>query len=134
MAQITRLSSTDNSFQDTLDKLLAFDDTQDEALNAAVVDILADIKKRGDEALLDCTRRFDHRQAGAIAELELPRDQLRHALQSLPKDQRKALELAAGRVRIYHEKQVAQSWSYAEPDGTRLGQKITPLDRVGLYV
>ena len=134
MAQITRLSSTDSGFQDTLDKLLAFDDTQDAALNAVVVDILADIKKRGDEALLDCTRRFDHRQVAAIAELELPRDQLRHALQSLPEDQRKALELAAGRVRIYHEKQVAHSWSYVEPDGTQLGQKITPLDRVGLYV
>jgi histidinol dehydrogenase len=134
MAQITRLSSTDSGFQGMLDKLLAFDDTQDAALNATVVDILADIKKRGDAALLDCTRRFDHRQVAAIGELELPRDQLRHALQSLPEDQRKALEQAAGRVRIYHEKQVAHSWSYVEPDGTQLGQKITPLDRVGLYV
>jgi histidinol dehydrogenase len=134
MAQITRLSSTDSDFQRALDKLLAFDDTQDAALNAVVVDILADIKKQGDEALLDYTRRLDHRQVAAIAELELSRDQLQHALQSLPEDQRKALELAAGRVRIYHEKQVAYSWSYVEPDGTQLGQKITPLDRVGLYV
>lgn len=134
MAQITRLSSTDSDFQRALDKLLAFDDTQDAALNAVVVDILADIKKQGDEALLDYTRRLDHRQVVAIAELELSRDQLQHALQSLPEDQRKALELAAGRVRIYHEKQVAHSWSYVEPDGTQLGQKITPLDRVGLYV
>jgi histidinol dehydrogenase len=134
MAQITLLSSTDSGFQGALDKLLAFDDTQDAALNTVVVDILADIKKRGDEALLDYTRRFDHRQVAAIAELELSRDQLRHALQSLPEDQRKALDLAARRVRAYHEKQVARSWSYVEPGGTQLGQKITPLDRVGLYV
>lgn len=134
MAQITHLSSTDSGFQGALDKLLAFDDTQDAALNAVVVDILADIKRRGDEALLDYTRRFDHRQVAAIAELELSRDQLQHALQSLPEDQRNALELAARRVRIYHEKQVAHSWSYVEPGGTQLGQKITPLDRVGLYV
>jgi histidinol dehydrogenase len=134
MAQIAHLSSTDSGFQTALDKLLAFDDTQDAALNAVVVDILADIKRRGDEALLDYTRRFDHRQVAAIAELELSRDQLQHALQSLPEDQRKALDLAARRVRIYHEKQVAHSWSYVEPGGTQLGQKITPLDRVGLYV
>jgi histidinol dehydrogenase len=134
MAQITRLSSTDSGFQGALDKLLAFDDTQDAALNAVVVDILADIKKRGDDALLDYTRRFDRREVAAIAELELSRDQLQQALQSLPEDQRKALDLAARRVRIYHEKQVAHSWSYVEPGGTQLGQKITPLDRVGLYV
>jgi histidinol dehydrogenase len=134
MAQITRLSSTDSGFQGALDKLLAFDDTQDAALNAVVVDILADIKKRGDDALLDYTRRFDRREVVAIAELELSRDQLQQALQSLPEDQRKALDLAARRVRIYHEKQVAHSWSYVEPGGTQLGQKITPLDRVGLYV
>lgn len=134
MAQITRLSSTDSGFQGALDKLLAFDDTQDAELNAVVVDILADIKKRGDDALLDYTRRFDRREVAAIAELELSRDQLQQALQSLPEDQRKALDLAARRVRIYHEKQVAHSWSYVEPGGTQLGQKITPLDRVGLYV
>lgn len=134
MAQITRLCSTDSGFQGTLDRLLAFDDTQDAALNAVVIDILADIKKRGDDALLDYTRRFDRREVAAIAELELSRDQLQHALQSLPEDQRKALDLAARRVRIYHEKQVAHSWSYVEPGGTQLGQKITPLDRVGLYV
>lgn len=134
MAQITRLCSTDSGFQGTLDRLLAFDDTQDAALNAVVIDILADIKKRGDDALLDYTRRFDRREVAAIAELELSRDQLQHALQSLPEDQRKALDLAARRVRIYHEKQVTHSWSYVEPGGTQLGQKITPLDRVGLYV
>ncbi|HVW64585.1 MAG TPA: histidinol dehydrogenase [Nitrosospira sp.] len=134
MAQIRRLSSTDSGFQGALEKLLAFDDAQDASLNAVVVDILADIRKRGDEALLDYTRRFDRRQVTAIAELELSRNQLQQALQSLPEDQRKALDLAARRVRIYHEKQVAHSWSYVEPGGTQLGQKITPLDRVGLYV
>lgn len=114
--------------------MLAFEDTHDAAVNAVVIDILADIRKRGDDALLDYTRRFDRREVATIAELELSQEQLQHALQSLPEDQRNALDLAARRVRIYHEKQLAHSWSYTEPDGTLLGQKITPLDRVGLYV
>ena len=134
MIQIKRLSSTDAGFNETLAKLLAFENAQDAQVDATVADILADIKKRGDEALLEYTRRFDHLNAASAAELELPQSRLQQALQSLPADQRNALEQAAQRVRAYHEKQVAQSWSYMEPDGTLLGQKITPLDRVGLYV
>ena len=134
MIQIKRLSSTDAGFDETLAKLLAFENAQDAKVDATVADILADIKKRGDEALLEYTRRFDRLNAASAAELELPQSRLQQALQSLPADQRNALEQAAQRVRAYHEKQVAQSWSYVEPDGTLLGQKITPLDRVGLYV
>ncbi|MDN5881954.1 MAG: histidinol dehydrogenase [Nitrosospira sp.] len=134
MIQIKRLSSTDTGFNEALATLLAFEDVQDAKLDATVANILADIKKRGDEALLEYTRRFDHLDAAAAAELELPQNRLQQALQGLPTDQRNALEQAAGRVRAYHEKQLAQSWRYTEPDGTLLGQKITPLDRVGLYV
>ncbi|MDQ3187129.1 MAG: histidinol dehydrogenase [Pseudomonadota bacterium] len=134
MIQIKRLSSTDADFDVMLDKLLAFEDVQDAALDTTVADILTNIKKRGDEALLEYTRRFDRLDVASVAELELPRNQLKQALQRLPADQRDALEQAAGRVRAYHEKQLAQSWSYTEPDGTLLGQKITPLNRVGLYV
>lgn len=134
MIQIKRLSSTDAGFDETLAKLLAFETAQDAKVDATVKDILADIKKRGDEALLEYTRRFDRLNVASALELELPQSRLQQALQSLPADQRNALEQAAQRVRIYHQKQVAQSWSYVEPDGTLLGQKITPLDRVGLYV
>jgi histidinol dehydrogenase len=134
MIQIKRLSSTDAGFDETLAKLLAFETAQDAKVDATVADILADIKKRGDEALLEYTRRFDRLNVASALELELPQSRLQQALQSLPADQRNALEQAAQRVRAYHEKQVAQSWSYMEPDGTLLGQKITPLDRVGLYV
>ena len=118
----------------SLEKLLAFEDAQDESTHATVSAILADIKKSGDEALLEYTRRFDRLEVAAAAELELPLARLDEALRCLPADQRRALEQAALRVRAYHEKQLAHSWSYTEPDGTLLGQKITPLDRVGLYV
>ena len=134
MTLIKRLSSTDNNFDNTLDKLLAFDNAQDDAVEKTVINILADIKKRGDGALLEYTRRFDHCDAATVADIELPKPLLQQALQALPTNQRDALEQAADRVRAYHEKQVTTSWQYHEADGTMLGQKITPLDRVGLYV
>lgn len=134
MIQIKRLSSADAGFHAALEKLLAFEDAHDAAVDATVAGILTDIKKRGDEALLEYTRRFDHLDAMSVAELEIPQRQLKQVLQILPAEQRNALEQAAARVRAYHEKQLAQSWSYTESDGTLLGQKITPLNRVGLYV
>ncbi|SEK82822.1 histidinol dehydrogenase [Nitrosovibrio tenuis] len=134
MIQIKRLRSTDVGFNDAVEKLLAFEDAQDALIYATVSAILADIKKRGDKALLEYTLRFDHLDATAVAELELPHDRLQESLRKLPVERRDALEYAARRVRAYHEKQLLQSWSYTEPDGTLLGQKITPLDRVGLYV
>ena len=134
MLQIKRFSSVDAGFDAAVGELLAFEGAQDAAVDATVADILADIKQRGDAALLEYTRCFDHLDAASVAQLELPKSRLQQALQALPAVQREALEQAAGRVRAYHEKQLAQSWSYTEADGTLLGQKITPLDRVGLYV
>src|SRR3982751_4859013 len=127
MIKIRRLSSTDSSFDEALGKLLAFENAQDAAADTVAAGILADIKKHGDDALLEYTRRFDHLDAASMEELELPRDRVQSALKSLPADQRDSLTEAAARVRAYHEKQVMQSWSYVEPDGTLLGQQITPL-------
>lgn len=134
MTQIKRLSSTDPQFDLILKNLLAFEDAQDSAVEETVTAILADVKKRGDEALLEYTRRFDHCDVTTIADITLPKPLLQEALNGLPTNQRDALEQAAERVRAYHEKQLTPSWQYNEPDGTMLGQKITPLDRVGLYV
>jgi histidinol dehydrogenase len=135
MNLIKQLSSTDSGFTAALEKIIAFESAQKEAVDSTVADILANIKERGDEALLEYTRRFDHLDAAAsIAELELPRKDLQQALKSIPTFQREALEQAAERVHTFHQKQLVQSWSYTEPDGTLLGQKITPLNRVGLYV
>lgn len=128
------MSSTDAQFDKRLNTLLAFESTQDEAVNETVTHILADIKKRGDEALLDYTRRFDHLAASSIAQIELPKSEWQQSLQRLQPVEKEALEQAAHRIRAYHEKQLLQSWQYTEPDGTLLGQKITALDRVGLYV
>ncbi|MEO7465070.1 MAG: histidinol dehydrogenase [Nitrosospira sp.] len=134
MIQIKRFSSADTGFHVALEKLLAFEDAHDTEVDATVTDILTNIKKRGDEALLEYTRRFDHLDVSSATELELSQSCLKQALQSLPTDQRTALEQASGRIRAYHEKQLAQSWSYTEPDGTLLGQKITPMNCIGLYV
>ncbi len=134
MTQIKRLNSIDSTFDATLKQLLAFENAQDPTVDATVANILADIKTRGNDALVEYTRQFDQVTASSATDLELTQDELQHALQNLPGDQREALEKAAQRVRSYHEKQVQQSWQYTEPDGTLLGQKVTPLDRVGLYV
>jgi histidinol dehydrogenase len=129
-----RLLSHAPDFQTTLTALLRFEAQADERIHAVVSGILADVRKRGDDAVLECTRRFDRVCADSLSALEIPRAALRAALESLPTEQREALEMAAERVRTYHERQYQTSWSYTEPDGTVLGQKITPLDRVGLYV
>jgi len=134
MAFIHRLDSRDPDFGRDLDALLAFEAEQDESIERAVADILRDVRRRGDAALLEYTARFDRVPAQSVAELEIPRAESQAALASLPAAQRNALEAAADRVRAYHERQRAESWSYTDPDGTLLGQQITPLDRVGLYV
>jgi len=131
---IKRLSSQDVDFKLRLDALLAFDSAQDESVDRTVATILADVKVRGDAAVVEYTNRFDRLNVRSVAELELSRESLQQALDGLPAEQRTALETAAGRVRSYHERQTAPSWQYEEADGTLLGQKITPLDRVGLYV
>jgi len=134
MIGIKRLSSTDVDFKARLDALLAFEGAQDESIDQTVAAILADVKARGDAAVVEYTNRFDRLSAASMAELELLPDELQKALAGLPAVQREALEAAAARVRTYHERQPLQSWQYEEPDGTMLGQMVTPLDRVGLYV
>jgi histidinol dehydrogenase len=131
---IARLSTREPDFDARLAQLTRFDAAQDETVDRTVADILAAVKSRGDAAVLEYTARFDGVTAGTLAELELPQELLLRARDGLPSVQREALEQAALRVRRYHEKQLAQSWQYTEADGTVLGQKVTPLDRVGLYV
>ena len=131
---IRRLSTADASFDQDLKALLAFETAQDDSIDIVVANILKDVKTRGDAAVLEYTNRFDKTNASSLAELELSKAELIAALESLPTAQREALQAAADRVRSYHEKQVMQSWTYTEEDGTLLGQKITALDRVGLYV
>lgn len=129
-----RLDSSAADFWRDLERLLAWEEQSDETVNTTVRDILRDVRERGDAALLDYTLRFDRLHATSVAELEIPAARLRQALQDLPAAQRTALETAAARIRIYHTHQKSESWSYTESDGTRLGQQITALDRVGLYV
>ena len=131
---IRRLSTHAPDFLATLDALLAFDQATNADIERTVIEIIARVRRDGDAAVLDYTRKFDDRAVAAMAELELPQATLAAALNSLPEAQRQALEAAAQRIRVYHAKQKAESWIYTEADGTRLGQKITPLDRVGLYV
>jgi histidinol dehydrogenase len=114
--------------------LLAFETAQDDTVDEVVANILKDVKKRGDAAVLDYTNRFDKTNATTLAQLEIPQDELLAALNGLPAEQRDALKAAADRVRVYHEKQLMASWQYTEADGTILGQQVTSLDRVGLYV
>ncbi len=134
MIAIKRFSSSDADFEARLETLLAFEAAQDESIDKGVASILADVKLRGDAAVLEYTNRFDRLQAQSLSDLELGVGELRLALDSLPEVQLLALETAAARVRSYHEHQLLQSWQYEDAEGTLLGQKVTPLDRVGLYV
>jgi histidinol dehydrogenase len=134
MVDIRRLNTAQPDFDVQLAALTALEAAQDENVDRAVAEILADVRKRGDAAVLEYTARFDRVFANSVAELEIPHVELAAALERLPSERREALEQAAERVRRYHERQCAESWSYVEPDGTVLGQQITALDRAGLYV
>lgn len=134
MLSIHRLDTSAADFQSVLRRLLAYDASQDESIERATAEILLRVQQEGDAALLEYTRRFDRVEAESVAALEIDRSEWLAALDKLPQDQRAALEAAAERIKRYHEHQVTQSWSYTEEDGTVLGQKVTPLDRVGLYV
>ncbi len=131
---IQRLSTVAADFPAQLKTLLAFEAAADDSIERTVAGILADVKARGDAAVVDYSNRFDRLSVASMADLELSRDELEKALAGLPAERRVALEAAAQRVRAYHEKQKLDGWSYTEADGTLLGQMITPLDRVGLYV
>jgi len=134
MADITRLDSSDAGFMDRLEQLLAWDSVSDMSVNETVNNIISSIRNDGDGALLDFTNRFDGWQAKQASDLSIPSDALENAWNDLEKGQRAALQHAADRVRAYAERQKMSSWEYTEDDGTMLGQQITPLDKVGLYV
>jgi len=134
MLKLRRLSTQDAGFSAALEALLAFEGAQDASIDATVADILANVKRRGDAAVLEYTAKFDRLEAKSLPELELSQAKLEAAFANLTPDAKAALQAAAERVRVYHERQVQQSWSYTEADGTLLGQQVTPLDRVGLYV
>jgi histidinol dehydrogenase len=136
--KVKRLNSKDAQFKEVLLSSLSLPMADDEAIDAVVVKILAEVKARGDEAVLAFTKQFDHLNVTSVIELEISRKELEQAYQGLSVEQKNALDIAAQRVRAYHEKQKIEagchSWEYKEADGTRLGQKVTALDRVGIYV
>ncbi len=134
MVAITRLNSVADGFQAELESLLAWESSSDRAIQQRVEEILAAVKTTGDRALLEYTARFDALSVDSMAELEIPPARLRQALESIPDEQREALELSVKRLQTYAERQKMESWSFTEADGTVLGQQVTPLDRVGLYV
>ena len=131
---VRRLDSSSAGFAAQLKALLAYSAAEDSGVERAVQEILADVRARGDAAVLEYTSRFDGIAARSMDELRVPAAHTRAALATLPSRQREALEAAADRIRVYHQRQAAVSWRYTEADGTELGQNITPLDRAGLYV
>ena len=134
MLDIKRLDSIDPEFDAQLTALVAWDETLDDAVHKTVKEIISAVRSRGDAAVIEYTNRFDLLEVGAVSELEVPKEKLQEALDGLPNDQRTALLEAASRVRSYHEKQAQGSWEFTEPDGTKLGQRVLPVDKAGLYV
>lgn len=132
--KIARLDASQSDFSQHLDALLAWEGVSDKSVNHRVEEIIAAVRERGDAALIEYTARFDGLDVASMADLTINRARLELALERITPEQRTALELAAERVRVYHEHQVQPSWRYTEADGTILGQQITPLDRAGLYV
>ncbi len=134
MVDIRRLNSADPDFYRRLDELLAWEQVSDQQVERTVRQIIGDIRSRGDAALLEYTNRFDRMDAKSMAELEIAPGLLQQALAAVDPGQREALRRAAQRIRAYAGHQKMESWTYTEADGTVLGQQVTPLDRVGLYV
>ena len=131
---IQRLNANSEGFSEQLDALLAWSSVSDVAVASTVDTILQSVKSKGDSALVGYTNQFDRRNVADMSELVISQAQLQEALVQIPVEQRQALEVAAERVRRYHEHQVQASWQFTEDDGTVLGQKVTAMDRVGLYV
>ncbi len=131
---IQKLNTNEPDFWSKLDKRLAWDSVSDQAIFDTVNGILADVKNRGDAAIIEYTNKFDSMNATAMSELEISKARLQQALKTITNEQRSALEQAAARVKSYAEHQKMDSWSYTEADGTVLGQQVTPLDCAGLYV
>ena len=136
-ARPLRLSTTQADFETQFQQRLHWSADTDAAIEQRVAEILTDVKQRGDAAVLAYTERFDGLKAASMTDLELTQAELKAAFEGLPTDQREALQAAAARVRSYHEAQKkasGESWTYRDADGSLLGQKVTPLDRVGIYV
>ena len=131
---LRRLDTADAAFDASLDALIAFESAQDPAIDAAVASIVADVRARGDAAVLDYTRRFDRVDVGSVAELAIDADAMRRAHAAIDAGARDALSVAARRIRDFHDRQKDAGFSFRDADGTELGQRVTPLDRVGLYV
>ncbi|MCE8019711.1 histidinol dehydrogenase [Halomonas sp. MCCC 1A11036] len=131
---IARLSTEAADFETRLDALLAWEGVSDTNVQARVEEIISAVKERGDEALVECSNRFDRLTAASMSELTLDAGRLEQAFRGLSEEQRDALAQAAERIRLYHERQKPTSWSYTEADGSVLGQQVTPLDRAGIYV
>ncbi len=131
---IQRLDSTRADFPGQLASLTGGQDVLDGDVNAVVEAIVSDVAARGDAAVLEYTARFDGLQAATVAELEIPRERLRRALNTIDPVQRDALERAAERVRSYHQHQKQESWQYRDAGGNLLGQKVSPIERAGIYV
>lgn len=134
MKKIKRLSASDKDFNTSLKKLVAWDEQLDANVHHVVKEILDDIKVNGDKALLSYTDKFDGLQLADAAELEISKERMLHAFENLPQDQKVALEASAKRVMDYHQKQLQPSWDFTEVDGTKLGQRVLPIDKAGLYV
>jgi len=132
--KLRRLSTRSAGFNAELAALTRYEAAQDGSVEAVVRSILAEVRTRGDAAVLEYAQRFDKVSARSLAELEIPRERLSAAAGRVPGMQLEALRAAHQRIRAFHEKQLQGSWEYTEPDGTRLGQRVTPLERVGLYV
>ena len=132
--RMRRLSTRAPGFAAKLAALTRYEATGDAGVARVVQKIIADVRKRGDAAVLAYARRFDRVNARSVAKLEVPPSQMKSALKGLPKKDAAALHVAAVRIRRFHERQLSRSWKYSETDGTLLGQLVTPLDRVGLYV
>lgn len=131
---ITRLDASQSDFNQRLDQLLAWESVSDTRVAAVVDDILRQVKTRGDVAVVEFTNKFDRRSAQSINDFVVTPAQLQHALSQISDEQRAALEVAAERIRNYHQHQLQSSWRYTEADGTVLGQQISAMERVGLYV
>lgn len=134
MIKMRRLSTLSADFDQTLKELTSFESAQDPAVDQKVADIVADVRQRGDAAVIEYTRQFDRLDVQSAKALELSSQDLQMALQALPDQQSQALAAAANRIRAFHERQKGETWTYTEADGTVLGQRVTPLDRAGLYV
>ena len=131
---IRKLSSKSKNFDSELSSLLSFDNVSNDEIYEVVKKIISDVQTRGDQALISLTAKLDSLDVSSMADLTISKERLKKSFDNLSNDQKNALKTAADRIKSYHQKQISKTWTYTENDGTVLGQKITPLDRVGLYV